>query len=221
MKKHIIKFVSKPKIRILFIKFFYKLIIFSYKKLSVLATYNEKKSHEKQDFLKYENFFIGKLTNSKKVLDVGCSYGELTNALTKVYPNVHICGIEIEKYKVVEARRRYPTANFLHYDIFDVDLENYDTVVMSNVFEHIEDRVKLIKLFNQAGVSKILIRVPAYDRDWLIPFFDRYELDYRLDETHFVEFTEDQLKEELKIGGYVPRSIFMKWGEYYAEFNRS
>ena len=194
---------------------------FSYKKLSVLATYNERKSHEKQDFLKYKDFFVEKIINSKRVLDVGCSYGELTNAMTKFYPSIHICGIEIERYKVIEARRRYPSANFFHFDIFDYDLKNYDTVVMSNVFEHIKERKKLIKLFYKANVSRILIRVPAYDRDWLVPFFDRYGLDFRLDETHFIEFTENQLLDELKIGGYEAVSLFMKWGEYYAEFKRS
>jgi hypothetical protein len=61
-----------------------------------------------------------------------------------------------------------------------------------------------------------LIRVPLIDRDWITLYKQELGLEYRLDPTHFTEYTEDQLIEELNSAGLSIRSSRIRYGELYA-----
>jgi len=46
--------------------------------------------------------------------------------------------------------------------------------------------------------SKILIRVPMINRDWLTLYKKELGIEWRLDASHYTEYTLDSLTKELK-----------------------
>lgn len=92
-----------------------------------------------------------------------------------------------------------------------------DVVSFSNVLEHIKDRIGLLKhLINTLNPKRFLIRVPSYERDWRVPLKDEYKVDYRLDPTHYIEYTRDKFYDEMQQAGLKIISYEQKWGEIYS-----
>jgi hypothetical protein len=54
-----------------------------------------------------------------------------------------------------------------------------------------------MKLVNTYFVSKLLIRVPVIDRDWIVVIKKELGLEYRLENTHFTEYTFKEFLQEL------------------------
>jgi len=100
------------------------------------------------------------------------------------------------------------------------DPKNYirgkvSVIILSNVIEHIEDRVKFLKEIRKLA-KKFLIRVPMIDRDWLTLYKKELGVEYRLDKTHFTEYTEQSFRDEVKEAGYKIVSLYIRFGEIYA-----
>jgi len=68
---------------------------------------------------------------------------------------------------------------------------------LSNILEHIENRVKFLnKIKNLA--PKILIRVPMINRDWITLYKKELGVEWRLDKTHYIEYTLESFEKELE-----------------------
>ena len=66
--------------------------------------------------------------------------------------------------------------------------------ILSNVLEHINERVP----FKYKIKPKFfIIRVPAFDRDWRIPLKKELGVEWKLDNTHYIEYTKETLLNEL------------------------
>ena len=88
---------------------------------------------------------------------------------------------------------------------------------MSNVLEHIDDRVGFLKsILSKTGAQVVLIRVPNFERDWAIPFRKEINVDYFSDEEHFVEHTLAELNHELGQAGLNPVTVTTLWGEIWS-----
>jgi hypothetical protein len=72
----------------------------------------------------------------------------------------------------------------------------------------------LKKLRNVA--PKFLIRVPLITRSWLPVYLKELGYEYRLDKTHYIEYTEEEFFEEMEKAGLEVESYYVKWGELYA-----
>ncbi|MFZ3020360.1 MAG: methyltransferase domain-containing protein, partial [Minisyncoccia bacterium] len=100
----------------------------------------------------------------------------------------------------------------------DIPKKHFDTVVMSNVLEHIDDRVGFIKKVQKdICANRWLIRVPCFDRDWIVPLAKELGVDSRLDETHFTEFTDESFREEMDKAELNIVHFEKQWGEIWAE----
>ena len=77
------------------------------------------------------------------MLDVGCGDGLLTQKMAECYP--HVTGIDGSREKIETARRRVPAAEF-HAAMFEEfeSVEAFDSVVMINFLEHVDDPVASI-----------------------------------------------------------------------------
>ena len=136
-----------------------------------------------------------------------------------------VSGIEINQASVNIAKEKAnEKTNFFASDatLFNFEsIESVDCITMSNVLEHIENRESflrlLIKNVNWVKNPKFLIRVPLIDREWISPFKKNLNVVWRLDKTHFIEYTEDSFKEELLKCGLKVISSQIKFGELYAE----
>ena len=203
-----------------FYKFLLKLALklhsFSYKLISHLAIKAEGGLHPKHRLIGYHEFFSNNVNSSDRVLDIGCGNGSLAKDVAKHAKSV--TGVEIDQKLAEKAKRQNPASN-LEYRCADAtkDLSNekFDIIIMSNVLEHIDDRVNFLKSIRPLA-DKFLFRVPMIDREWVTLYKKELGLDYRLDTTHFTEFTFEQFKDEFEQAGYKIESHSVQFGEIWA-----
>jgi len=188
---------------------------FSYKLCSKLAIKAEKGLHPKHRLQLYHQFFVDNITSENIILDIGCGNGDLSYNLAqkaKKVLGIDILGEGINKAKAAYKRDnlQFITGNAVDYDFG----AQFDVIVLSNVLEHIEDRVEfLIKIKGLA--PKILIRVPMLNRDWLTLYKKELGIEYKLDASHFIEYTAETLKEELRQAGLVLGDYSVQFGEIW------
>lgn len=177
-----------------------------YTAISVLSPqYESDQLHPKHGIIRYHDWFVESIDKDSKVLDIGCGNGTLANALAEKAR--FVTGIDIVADNVVRAKSLYPRTN-IQFTCADATVSipagEYDFVVLSNVLEHIEQRPEFLKaLFFQMKkpYPTLLIRVPLIDRCWLPKFKRELGVEWRLDSTHFTEYTLDELKQELDAAG--------------------
>ncbi len=200
----------------LLLKIFIWLNNFSYKAISSLVVRLHNGIHPKHKILKYHNFFATNTSTFDKVLDIGCGNGSVSYDVSKKAKIV--VGIDIDKNNVLAAQKKYANTN-LRYIIGDAMIfdfnEQFDIIILSNVLEHIDDRIIFLEKIKKIA-PKILIRVPLITRDWLSIYKKEIEMEYRLDPTHFIEYTEKNFKEEINKAGLKIESYYIKFGELYA-----
>ncbi len=148
------------------VKFALRLHNFSYKLSSRFATKAEGGLHPKHRLMGYHKFFVDNINSNDIVLDIGCGNGALTYDVAKKAKK--IIGIDLNKNNIAIAEEKYSAPN-INYIVGDVtkDLPNkkFDVIILSNVLEHIENRVEFLKKIKDM-TPKILIRVPMFNRDW-------------------------------------------------------
>jgi hypothetical protein len=57
-------------------------------------------------------------------------------------------------------------------------------------------------------------------RDWKVLYKKEIGLDYRLDDTHFIEYTQDELLGELTRTNYRISSLTVRFGEFWVVAER-
>lgn len=175
--------------------------------------------HVKKRFTKYVDFFV---ENVKRVggpcIDIGCGDGEVAINIAK--QDIRVTAVDISKEQIDMAKRKYVNKNleFVNCDIlkYDAKGQKFKTVILSNVLEHIKDRIIFLrKIKKQFSLKYFLIRVPVFDRDWRVPLKKELGIDYRLDSTHFIEYTEETLLKELTKSSIKIINCKRIWGEFW------
>jgi SAM-dependent methyltransferase len=193
-----------------------KLSNFLYKLISFLAIKYEGGIHPKHRLLGYHDFFINNIRNGDTVLDIGCGNGALSFDIAKKAKEV--TGIDIEEKNIREAKKKHSLTN-LTYIVGDAtkDLgeKKFDVITLSNVLEHIEYRVDFLKSIKGLA-STYLIRVPMFDRDWIPLYKKELGIEWRLDLTHYTEFTKQTFEKEVTEAGYAINSLSVQFGEIWA-----
>jgi hypothetical protein len=94
----------------------------------------------------------------------------------------------------------------------------FDVVVLSNILEHLPERVHFLKeVLESASVSRMLIRVPLFERDWRVPLKQELGVEWRLDPSHETEYTPESFTEEMGAAGLRIAHQEVRWGEIWAE----
>ncbi|HET8575027.1 MAG TPA: methyltransferase domain-containing protein [Candidatus Paceibacterota bacterium] len=172
-------------------------------------------SHPKHEMLRYDLFFTGNISSTDRVLDIGCSTGSMAAKLAGQAKDV--VGIDIIAKDIEKAKKLHPEKNltFIAGDATTYPFEKkFDTITLSNVLEHIDKRDEFLKKISKLA-PKILVRVPLATREWLAFYLRENGYEYRLDPTHFTEYTEEEIRDELERAGFHVTSFFVKWGEWY------
>ena len=184
--------------------------------------------HPKHRIINYKDWFNSKISKDDVVLDIGSKTGEMAFHMSNKCKNVY--GIEIEKHSHDEALKRYSKENlkFVNADATNFNYvneinKNISVVTMSNVLEHIDNRKEFLRdiikqINNKNKKVKILIRVPSIEREWVTPLKKSLGLVWKLDRTHFTEYTKEELNDELKSINYFHTEIDTKFGEIYAVY---
>jgi 2-polyprenyl-3-methyl-5-hydroxy-6-metoxy-1,4-benzoquinol methylase len=190
---------------------------FTYSLAGSLAQKLEKDGlHPKHRIMNYHKFFVDNVTETDTVLDIGCGNGALTYDVAKKAKKV--VGIDLNEQNISIAKGKYSRKN-IEYICGDVltDLPNdrFDVIILSNVLEHIDKRVEFL-LSLKKRAPKFLIRVPMLNRSWIDVYKKELVQEYRLDKTHFVEYTFKGFKEELDKAGLSVLDYSIQFGEIWA-----
>ena len=181
--------------------------------------------HPKHRLLRYQEWFRDRMESDWVVIDVGSNTGSMAALLAGKAR--HVYGIEIVPGLVDIARRSHAVDN-LEFLTGDATTFVYsgcrpiDCVTLSNVLEHIHDRVDFIVMLRQRlpwrdpDRCRFLIRVPTIERDWLAPYKKEFGVEYRLDRTHEIEHTQSQFFNEVHAAGLAVEHFEVRFGEFYA-----
>ena len=177
-------------------------------------------THTKHKHLKYHDFFVNRINKTERVLDVGCGTGNVSYAVA-MGSGATITGIDINPENIEAARKKFSNEKifFITGDaLTDLPKESFDVVILSNVLEHFERRIDFLRqLCLQVSPQRLLIRVPLFERDWRVPFKKEVGIDYRLDATHFIEYTLEDFSDEMREAGLTITYLESRWGEIWAE----
>jgi len=190
---------------------------FTYKLAGSLAQKVEENGlHPKHRIMNYHKFFVDNISETDVVLDIGCGNGALTYDVAKKAKKV--IGIDLNEKNISTARRKYSRGNieYIHGNaLTDLPNEQFDVIILSNVLEHIDKRVEFLVSLKKLA-PKFLIRVPMLNRSWIDLYKKELGLEYRLDKTHFVEYTLEGFKEELDKAGLRVLDYSIQFGEIWA-----
>jgi SAM-dependent methyltransferase len=177
--------------------------------------------HPKHDIQRYHEFFVQNVTPSDRVLDVGSGHGDVSFDVAKKAKNV--VGIDISAKNIALAQNKYarPNLSFIVGDaLTHVFPQPFDVIILSNVLEHIEHRVDFLKKLS-AIAPALLIRVPMITRDWISVYKKNEGFEYRLDDTHFIEYDEPTFTQEIQEVGLTIDHQHVTFGELYAVVRRA
>lgn len=185
------------------------------------AIISENGVHPKHRIIRYEDWFLNEIQAGSTVVDIGSNTGGLSRHLAAKANAV--IGIEIEKdLHSVAKRKALGNTSYHNADATTFDYRSVGTIdffVLSNVLEHIENRIdflsKLVTVSKAYKNSKFLIRVPAFDRDWITPLKAELGIYWKLDPTHFTEYTMDSLRHEITSSGLIITTSTCRFGEYF------
>lgn len=173
--------------------------------------------HVKHRLTAYHDFFIARVAAGERVLDIGCGNGALAADLA--HRGASVTGVDHDRAAIAEARVRHAATGtrFLESDASRLPEGPFDVVILSNVLEHMDDRVGFLQhVVSGSGARRLLVRVPVFERDWRVPLKRELGIEFRLDPTHRVEHTLSEFEAEIAAAGLVVQEREIRWGEIWA-----
>jgi SAM-dependent methyltransferase len=176
--------------------------------------------HTKHKHMDFHAFFVKNINSGESVLDIGCGYGALAKSIAEKTGCSKIVAIDISEQNIKKAQE-ISSNEKIKYVIGDIrnDItpEHFDVVVLSNVLEHLTERVVLLKKLKETVTpSRFLIRVPMFERDWRVPLKKELGIEWRLDKTHETEYSLKEFQNEIQCAGLNICEMVIKWGEIWA-----
>ncbi len=176
--------------------------------------------HPKHELTHYHDFFIDRIEDGSRVLDIGCGYGAVARSIARDVGNSRVTGVDIDPAAIAQANAadNPDNLNFVAGDALqDLPAGDWNVVILSNVLEHIDARVEFLKnLRERLSPEKLLIRVPLFERSWHIPMRRALGIGYFSDITHFIEHTRDAFDAEIAEAGFEIIERQTLWGEIWA-----
>ncbi|MFA5173418.1 MAG: class I SAM-dependent methyltransferase [Candidatus Paceibacterota bacterium] len=186
----------------------------SYSKITSLARRLNNNSHPKHKIIDYFSFFLSCVEKNDVILDVGCHEGYLSKIIAARAREV--VGIDLNKKSLAIAKKEnnLPNLSFVFGDAVSFEFNRqFNKIVLSNVLEHLENRVDFLKKLGRLS-DTIILRVPLLTRDWLAVYKKENGFEYRLDPTHRIEYTLEGLKKELDESGWKIENFIVNFGEF-------
>jgi SAM-dependent methyltransferase len=178
-----------------------------------------KGEHPKHRLTNYHQFFIDRIPESARVLDVGCGYGAVARSIARARPQASVVGIDYDENRLGQAMvaDNPPNLQFVLGDATrSVPEGAWDAIVLSNVLEHISDRVGLLRaLKEKTGARQFLIRVPLFERGWQMALRRELGVNYYSDPDHKIEHRIAEFEKEMEAAGIVILELKTTWGEIW------
>lgn len=178
--------------------------------------------HPKHRLMDYHGFFQEKIAQHDRVLDIGCGCGALAYSIAAT--GAQVTGVDIDSVNLEQARAEFARENitYLHCDVTrDHPGGDYSVLVMSNVLEHLENRIDLLRSLEQKYQPRcLLLRVPMLNRHWDVPLRQELGLPHFLDPTHTTEYTYATFEREMEAAQLEIVDSTLAWGEIWAEVQK-
>jgi 2-polyprenyl-3-methyl-5-hydroxy-6-metoxy-1,4-benzoquinol methylase len=176
--------------------------------------------HPKHRLTRYHEFFVERVLDGVRVLDVGCGYGVVARSVARARPTATVLGVELDAGRLAQAQAADNPPN-LSFAAADVTVAlppgPWDVVVLSNVLEHLQARVAFLRdLVATARPQLVLIRVPLFERDWKMALRREVGANYMSDPEHFIEHTLAEFEAETTAAGLRIEAQTTLWGEIWA-----
>jgi len=177
--------------------------------------------HPKHRLMAYHDFFVERIPTGSTVLDIGCGYGAVARSIAQRVRDVEVTGIDLDEARLGQAiaAKNPENLKFVLGDVLeDLPSGHWDVIVLSNILEHVEQRVDFLKnVIATTNAGKLLVRVPLFERHWHNPLRAELSVNYFSDSTHYIEHTLKQFEEEIVAAGLKPVEIVLRWGEIWAD----
>lgn len=181
--------------------------------------------HPKHRLTDYHRFFIERIQNGDRVIDVGCGYGAVARSIARAHPQCTVTGIDQDMPRLTQALAADNPDNlsFVEGDATsNLPQGPWQVVVLSNVLEHIVERVGFLqKLQSATGAGRFLIRVPLFEREWQMALRRELGVDFRSDPDHKIEHELSAFIDEITQAGLVAVELQTRWGEIWADCRRA
>jgi 2-polyprenyl-3-methyl-5-hydroxy-6-metoxy-1,4-benzoquinol methylase len=200
----------------LIVRILIRIHTFTYRWIGFFSVRAEGGLHPKHHLMRYHDFFVNNIREGDRVIDIGCGNGALAFDLSKKASRV--VGVELHpKYQSYwEGRYKVENIEYRLGDATEISSnEQFNVVVLSNVLEHIENRIAFLKKIKHLA-PKMLLRVPMINRDWLTLYKKELGMYYMLDQTHYIEYTLEGFKDELAQAGLSLTTYSIQFGELWA-----
>lgn len=167
------------------------------------------------------SFFYNRIPRHSNVLDIGCGYGAVANAIASHSDSI-VLGMDMEVASINYANVHYqdPRLTFILGNVL-TDLPEgsaFNVIVLSSVLEHLERRVEFLKeLKLRFNPEKFLIRVPTFDQHYFKALKRELGLFAYVDPTHIVEYTPHTFADEMEQVGLGIEHLEIRWGDIWAE----
>jgi 2-polyprenyl-3-methyl-5-hydroxy-6-metoxy-1,4-benzoquinol methylase len=202
------------------LKLYIKLHNYLYNRISSLATRINNGIHPKHRILNYHKFFLDQIEKGSKVLDIGCGIGILAYDIAQKAKIV--VGIDKNAQSINIASKQFQKGN-IKYIVGDALTyrfnEKFDYIILSNVLEHIRERVLFLKNIKPIA-DFMLIRVPMLNRSWLSVYKKELGFEYRLDKTHQIEYTIELFRLEMENADLRILNFSIQYGEIWAKVGK-
>jgi len=175
--------------------------------------------HTKHRHMKYHDFFTNRINKDDRVLDIGCGIGAVAYDVAQIAAQVVGVDFNAESIKTARERYQHPRLEFRVGDALEtLPDENFSVVILSNVLEHLPGRPAFLRRAQETlRPSRILIRVPVFERDWRVPLKKELGVEWRLDPTHETEYTLESFAEEMQEANLTITHLEVRWGEIWSE----
>ncbi len=176
--------------------------------------------HPKHRLTQYHEFFVQNIENGQKVLDIGCGYGAVARSIAAAHPNSKVLGLDYceDSIRQADSTKNPKNLSFILSDVHDgLPTGDWDVVVLSNVLEHIVDRIALLNSLTRSLPNcKFLIRVPLFERDWQMALRKELNVDFRSDPDHKIEHSLSEFENEINCSGLSVCEFKTLWGEIWS-----
>lgn len=185
--------------------------------------------HPKHRLTRYHDFFVDRVEAGGHAIDLGCGIGMVAASVAerggRPPGSVRVTGVDWSEHNLGVARAiaaergLADRLRYVHADICGTRVPGrFDAIILSNVLEHITDRPRRLRTWTRwYEPARVLVRVPAFDRNWQTALKKDLGLDYRCDPTHETEYTEEQVRDEMREAGLTINEIIIRWGEYWVD----
>jgi len=147
--------------------------------------------------IKYYNRILRlDLFSSYSFLDYGCGNGNALSGIKKKYKSLRVFGVDISNFVIDKNRQLFPDCEFLTVEDFSERNMEFDSILSSHTFEHVEDPMFLAEFLLSKAKKNFIIIVP--DRD---SWAECEQHIWRFDKGSF-----DKLKPTFKIRGLINRA---------------